>query len=58
MEKFSVDILSYNDEKNDFDKTSYYCKNMVEVSRVLITHKFKKNYYLVNANICKVETLV
>lgn len=54
MERFLVDVISYNDEKDKFDKSEFECKTMVEVSRVLLTIKLKKNYYLVNVNITRV----
>ena len=58
MEKFSVDIVSYNDEKDKFDNCTFYCNNMKDVCSLLLTHKFKKGYYLVNVNINRIETLV
>lgn len=58
MERFLVDVISYNDEKDKFDKSEFECKTMVEVSRVLLTIKLKKNYYLVNVNISRVDILV
>lgn len=58
MERFSVDIVSYSDDKDKFDNYTYECKNINEVSRVLLTHKFKKSFYMVNVNITRVEILI
>ena len=58
MEKFSVDIVCYNDMKDSFKTETFYCKSMFEVARVLITYKGIKNYYIVNVNISRVESLV